>query len=645
MRCLAWVGRVPRALMLKSKSFLSIDFGAGSLKIAEFEPAEDGGLRLLRFAVKPLGLAGSQDAARENVVKKALADTLAEGGFVARQANLCAPGYQVFSKFVKLPPVDSSKVTQIIQYEAQQNVPFPLAETAWDYQILGTSAGGELEVLLVAIKSEIVEKLFLIGEGGGLKMDVVDASVAALCNAFRYNYADLEGCSLLIDVGAKTSNVLVFEKNRLYARSVSVGANAITQEFAAETKLPFPEAEKIKIADGFVSLGGAYEEPDNPRVAAVSKVARNVLTRLHLQVNQTIQFYRTQQGGGAPVRVFVCGGGSLLPYSAEFFAEKLNLPVDVFNPFRSIQIDPSVNVADLEKVAQCFGEVVGVGLRNIAECPVELNLMPKTSRSRQEFNSKKPYLLAAAYALVLGVFATGYFYTRVAGARQEGLDKIKDQVAPLTTREQSLKREEDSLKKAREEADQIAQWLDDQVQWADVITEFRRVLHSTEVTQQQKFGLVQGSVGIWIDTLLTTEPSQPVALASADEGESAPKQMTMDPILMKRYGLLPKKTEGEGAEGGGETAAATTGAAGGKKGKAASTNEISTVKLTIRAVNLSKSKTGANSELAYELQREMKASALFDPAETQFSGTLSEVEGETTFSFPMTIKLKRPMKL
>ena len=140
-----------------------------------------------------------------------------------------------------------------------------------------------------------------------------DASVAALCNAFRYNYADLEGCSLLIDVGAKTSNVLVFEKNRLYARSVPVGANAITQEFAAETKLPFPEAEKIKIADGFVSLGGAYEEPDNPRVAAVSKVARNVLTRLHLQVNQTIQFYRTQQGGGAPVRVFVCGGGSLLP--------------------------------------------------------------------------------------------------------------------------------------------------------------------------------------------------------------------------------------------------------------------------------------------------------------------------------------------
>ena len=56
--------------MLKSKSFLAIDFGAGSLKIAEFAPSADSGLRLLRFAVKPLGLAGSQDAARDALLKK-----------------------------------------------------------------------------------------------------------------------------------------------------------------------------------------------------------------------------------------------------------------------------------------------------------------------------------------------------------------------------------------------------------------------------------------------------------------------------------------------------------------------------------------------------------------------------------------------
>lgn len=624
--------------MLKSKSFLTIDFGAGTLKVAEFEPSEDGGLRLLRFGVKPLGLAGSQEAARENTVKKALGEVIAEGGFVGRQANLCAPGFQVFSKFVKLAPVDASKVPQIMQYEAQQNVPFPLAETAWDYQILSTTPAGELEVLLVAIKSEIVEKLFAIGEGAGLKMDVVDTSVAALCNAFRYNYADQEGCSLLIDVGAKTSNVVLLEKNRLYARSVPVGANAITQEFAAEAKLPFAEAEKIKINDGMVSLGGAYEEPDNPRIAAVSKVARNVLTRLHLQVNQTIQFYRTQQGGNAPVRVFLCGGGSILPYSAEFFAEKLNLPVDIFNPFRNVQIDPSVDVAGLEKVAQSFGEVVGLGLRNVAQCPVELNLMPTSSRSRQEFNSKKPYLLAAAYALVVGVFAYGWFYARVEAARREGLEKVTAQVEPLKQRDETLKREMETLRKAQEESGQMVVWLEDQTFWADVFVEVRRVLMAAEEAQRQKLNSGPGTVGVWIDTLITTEPSQPTAQTSPEEGSSSSANpYGMDPVLMKRYGLVPRASTGDG-----EAAAADAGSP--KKPKSSnSTNEISSISLTLRAVDLSRIKTGANNELVFEVQNQLKASPFFDANETRFDGTMSEAEN--TFSFPMKVKLKRPMKL
>src|SRR5687768_4916573 len=137
--------------------------------------------------------------------------------------------------------------------------------------------------------------------------------------------------------------------------------------------MPFAKAEEIKIAEGFVSLGGAYEEPENPHQAAISKIARQVMTRLHIQVNQTIQFYRGQQGGSAPQRLFLAGGASIMPYTSQFFAEKLNIPVDYFNPFRNVQLDPSIDIEDLAKVAHAFGEVVGLGLRNVAQCPVELN--------------------------------------------------------------------------------------------------------------------------------------------------------------------------------------------------------------------------------------------------------------------------------
>jgi len=615
--------------MLKSKTFLAVDLGAGSVKAAEFEASEGGGLRLLKFGVKPLGLAGSQDAARENVVKKAIAELIAEGGFSASSAptTLCAPGFQVFSKFVKLPPVDTSKVTQIIQYEAQQNVPFPLAETAWDYQILGTSPGGELEVLLVAIKSDIVEKqIFGAAEAAKLKTQTVDSSIGALANAFRFSYADQEGCSLLIDIGAKTSNVLLFEANKYYARSVNVGANAITQEFAAESKLRFDEAEKFKLAEGFVSLGGAYEEPDNPKVAAVSKVARNVLTRLHLQVNQTIQFYRTQQGGGAPVRVFLCGGGSIMPYAGQFFQEKLNLPVDFFNPFRSVEIAPDINVEELERVAQCFGEVVGLGLRNIAQCPVELNLVPKASLARQEFNSKKPYLLASAFALSLGVWAFGMFSQRTATVYQEGAAKIDETLTPLNSTKDSLEREEAKLKKLSDEAKQLGEWLENRVYWADILGEMRRVLVETERASRVKLG---ADVGVWIDKLYSTEPAP--ELAAAAEEESPRPRFMMDPILAKRYGLKVTGGEGEGDS------------AEGAKKSANSTNEVAVLNLTIRAVNL---RAKANSELAYEVERNMKSSPLFDDKETQLSGTLDQVEDSAvSFTFPLKVKLKRPIKL
>src|SRR6478609_8432200 len=414
--------------MLKGNSFLAVDFGAGSLKLAEFESNEAGGLVLKQYAIKPLGLEGSQDTKREPLVLKKLQETIAELGIKAKEINVCAPGFHVFAKFVKLPPVDAGKVTQIIQYEAQQNVPFPLAEVVWDYQILGTTVGGELEVMLVAIKSDIVEGLFRTTEAAGLRLEICDVSPAALCNTFRFNYGDLEDCTMLLDIGAKTSNLLFFEKGKVYSRSINLGANSITNDFAAESKLKWEQAEKIKVEEGFVSLGGAYEEPENPNQAAISKIARQFMTRLHIQVNQTMQFYRGQQGGSQPARLFLSGGASIMPYTAQFFAEKLNVPVEYFNPLRNVQIDPSINLEELARVAHSMGEVVGLGLRNLAHCPVELNLMPESTLKWQAFNQKKPYFIATVFSLVLGILAMGFLFDKLADVKSQEFAKIQPQV-------------------------------------------------------------------------------------------------------------------------------------------------------------------------------------------------------------------------
>src|SRR5437588_6294430 len=240
---------------------------------------------------------------------------------------------------------------------------------------------------------------------------------------------------MLLDIGAKTSNLLFFEKGKVFSRSINLGANSITQDFANESKLKFDVAEKLKIDEGFVSLGGAYEEPENAHQAAISKVARQFMTRLHIQVNQTMQFYRGQQGGSAPQRLFLSGGASIMPYTAQFFAEKLNVPVEYFNPFRNTQIDPSVNLEELSRVAHGLGEVVGLGLRNMANCPVEMNLMPDSTLRWQAVNQKKPYFIATDFSLVLVIAAMVWLFDKLAGVKTGELDKTKTVVEPEERKE------------------------------------------------------------------------------------------------------------------------------------------------------------------------------------------------------------------
>src|SRR5205814_6515839 len=171
----------------------------------------------------------------------------------------------------------------------------------------------------------------------------------------------------------------------------------------------------------------------------------------------TLQFYRGQQGGSAPQRLFLAGGASIMPYTAQFFAEKLNLPVEYFNPFRNVQIDPAIDLEELAKVAHSFGEVVGLGLRNVAQCPVEMNLMPKSSLKRQQLNQKKPYFIATIFSLVAVVLAYGGFYYKIADIKREALAKISTQVDPLKEKETALKQEENKLKNLKQESGQLSE--------------------------------------------------------------------------------------------------------------------------------------------------------------------------------------------
>jgi len=642
--------------MLKSDSFLCIDFGATTVKVAEFEPNETGSLRLKNYTLRSMGQAGAVEAEREAVVLQTLKEILVEGvqgPFEADVINVCAPGFQVFSKFVKLPATDPGKVGQIIQYEAQQNVPFPLEEVVWDYQILGTAPSGELEVLLVAIKNEVVESLFRIGEQAGLEMHLVDVSSAALCNAYRFNYGDAEGCVMLLDIGARSSNLLFFESGRVYSRSINIGANSITQDFANEVKMKWEEAETLKIEEGFVSLGGAYEEPSNPHQALISKIARQVMTRLHIQMNQTVQFYRGQQGGSAPTKLYLAGGASLLPYTAQFFAEKLNVPVDYFNPFRNIQIDPAINLEEMAKVAHQFGEVVGLGIRNLAQCPVELNLMPASHLKQQQFNSKRLYFVASVLCVLITLLAFGWFFGWMAEKKQTQLTAIKENLEPLRRNSDNLRQATQELNAAKELSKAYVELLSARSRWAELLSGVQGILiaASTNHGIQQTAGDASNTnnevvAAVWIEKMEAAAGAAGPATRGAAPMMGEEGMAPVPGVPPVGGGAVPLGGPPPGFGQPGLPMGMGMGAGGAGAQVPAGPKEIGFLNLTCRALNLKRFSASANREFVESLQTNFQsATNLFLPEGTTLTNRVEEVDlTNHTFGFSVTLQLKEPIR-
>ncbi len=455
--------------MLGSDRIIALDIGASTVKIGEFQAAKAHGVRLTNFNFADLGIDPEHEENRRALVVSTIRSAVRERNIRSAPVIFSVSGQSVFTRFVKLPPVDESKVVQIIQYEAQQNVPFPIDEVIWDYQLLGNNPQGELEVVLLAIKSDIIEELTEGVESAGLRVETVDVAPMALFNAVRYNYGDLEGCTMIVDIGARTTNLLFIEQSRVFSRSIPIAGNAITQSIATEFNVPFLEAEHMKKAQGFVALGGAYEEPESETQARISKIIRNVMTRLHAEVARSVNFYRSQQGGGAPTRLLLSGGTSIIPYTDRFFKEKVQIPIEYFNPFRNVEIDPQISREDLARCAHFFGEVVGLGLRKYIECPIEVNLVPKSVRTRKQMEQKRPYLAGAAVCLLLIPLCWLGYTKKTMALKERELKAVTDKVNSLADLSQNLGREQQLLADVQGKADQIVSLVQQRSLWPELL--------------------------------------------------------------------------------------------------------------------------------------------------------------------------------
>ena len=465
--------------MADTPATVALNIGSQRIGMAVFESSKSGGLVLKAYDSESIVSDPALDASRVSQTKIAIASLAQRLKVGKSKVRYAISGQAVITRFVKLPPLGGDNIEQLVTFEAQQQFPFPLNEVVWDYELI--ESPGEKEVVIVAIKSDALDEINAAVNESGLSTSEVDVAPMALFNAFRAAYGEPSESVLLIDIGARTTNLLYLEGKRFFTRSVGISGSAVTAAIAKEYGIPFVEAESQKVTNGLVALGGGHTEQLDESVAHLAGVIRNALTRLPAEIARTTNYYRSQHGGSAPSRIILAGGGANLPYTLEFFQEKLNLPVEFFNPLGALTVGKGVDTAVLQREGHLMGELVGLGLRGIGKSTINIDLVPAVVEQSRAADRRKPFLIGAAAVLLAGVGAwAGLQFLAASNAEKQKRERSEasEVLAPIESEIRGLLKKEDDI---RAIASRYTNAEADHAFWYDLLSQVRGAFASDAV--------------------------------------------------------------------------------------------------------------------------------------------------------------------
>ena len=443
-----------------AKRFLTLNIGATTVELAEYESGAKGSLTLVNYGTAKLG-APLDSGNAGTILAPALLEIVREKGIRPGKVAMSISGQMVFPKFAAIPMAGGEeKFEQMVRYEVEQNIPFPIDEMVCDRQILGDTENGDKSVMIVASKVDQVEALTSAVASAGFSPELVDVAPIAVTNALRFNRAaEAGGCSVILDIGAKTTSLVIVEGDKLYNRSIPVAGNTVTKEISQAFGCSLEEAEALKLEKGYVSLGGVSEDEDEI-ADRVSKVCRAVLTRLNAEISRSINFYRSQQGGSAPSKLYLTGGSALLPQIDQFFVDSLRIEVEFFNPFESVSVSSGLNADAFDSDCALLSATVGLALHMTGAARFAINLLPPSIVAERAERAKIPVVAAAGVMLVAALALVALAFKNETGVIAAQRDAVEAKVRTLASFDRKVKAAEDRFAAAEAEAAQVRKLLE-----------------------------------------------------------------------------------------------------------------------------------------------------------------------------------------
>lgn len=455
--------------MAEYKTTVALEIGAQSVTMGVFTPAGKG-YALSRYARKDILLDPVEEGMRMDYVSNAISELVTELKVKGSDVRNVVSGQQVFMRFIKLPALDMDDISEQVGYEAQQHIPFPIEDIVYSYQVLGEREAGEQEVLLVAIKKDVLDNLNAQVEGNNLRTRSVDCSITSLYNAYRISYPeDAEDSVIILDIGAKTTDIIFAEGDRFFTRSVTAAGSFITNTIAREFNMSFRDAEKLKLESGLVSLGNGFTDNLPEQDAALATTIRNAMSRLSSEVQRTINHYRAQYKGSAPTKAYICGGGAKLPYAVEFLQSALNIPVEYLNPLHAFSIGSKVDTEALDMDALCLGPVAGAAVTGAKVGAFSIDLVPTSVGKDRAELQMLPKIITGGIVAVLG--ACGFIFltnSELKKAEQE-LQTATKQVKELETHSCAVAKAETNYNEKFAEFESLATLYTQRTAYTDII--------------------------------------------------------------------------------------------------------------------------------------------------------------------------------
>jgi len=443
-----------------------IDLGRSALKAVRVG-VRRGEIEILAADVIPYegeGRAG-EEPGRDRRMWKALAAFQERNRIGGDKVVISVPGQATFIRNLKIILVGKKSLSELVQFEAQQEIPFVLDEVIWDYELFEPEDKNakQREGVLFAVKKNVLNNYYLSLSSANVHADVVQTTPLALYNFFCYDQGTGRGY-LVLDVGSEGSELVAINGRHFWTRSLPVGGNKVTEALAQEFELPSDKADAAKRLLESSKYSSQYLE-----------VIRPALQSLASEVQKSLAYHKSQGKDLSFEVVYLMGSGARTLGLREQLAQSLGKDVVVFAKFGRMTVSKKANLDVIAAHLPALGVALGLAVQGAGQGVTDVNLIPQRAARRSIVSKKKPYVGAIAAAILVFLGAMFYFL------REENLRLRQMNSALLQLRDQVETAE--SQFKAATDVKEVMQKLDAAVTvgdtrppWLNVLSEIAKTL-------------------------------------------------------------------------------------------------------------------------------------------------------------------------